>query len=472
VNVAEGQQARGNMLGQNERVPLARALIFALSSLPITAVALPLGVYLPRYFTSHIGLGLAAVGATLGAIRLIDIGLDPFLGVVMDRTRTPLGRYRPWLILGAPILMLAVYMLFFAPVGISSAYLLIWMLVLYAGLSTLTLSQAAWAAALATNYADRSRVYGLIAAVGVIGTVLILGLPIVLGAGQAPSQERDVHIMGWFMLAVTPAAIAIVALAAPERIAPKPLSEKFRVRDYWELIKRPEMVRIIFCDFVVAFGPGTTAALYLFFFEDARGYTPAQTNLLLLIYIAAALFGSPFWGWLGARLQKHRTLIISSVVYSICQTIIILVPHATMSLMVPAMLAVGMASAGFVQLVRAMVADVADEVRLEQGRERSSLLYAMVTTTQKVASALTLSVTYFVLSLVNYNPAEGAVNTPEAIHGLELCYIAAPIVFALVGASAFIGYKLDAKRHAEIRAALDARDAAAAVEAATQSPTI
>ena len=27
----------------------------------------------------------------------------------MDRTKTPIGRYRPWLMLGAPIAMLGVY---------------------------------------------------------------------------------------------------------------------------------------------------------------------------------------------------------------------------------------------------------------------------------------------------------------------------------------------------------------------------
>jgi Na+/melibiose symporter-like transporter len=219
------------------------------------------------------------------------------------------------------------------------------------------------------------------------------------------------------------------------------------------------MIRIIFADFIISFGPGTTAALYLFFFEDARGYTPAQTNLLLLFYIAAGLFGSVFWGWLGSKFQKHRTLLLSSVIYSICQGILMVIPHATMSLAIPAMAAVGFAGAAFTQLVRAMVADVADEVRLEQGRERAGLLYSMVTTTTKIGTALTVSITYTILGLVGYKAAEGAVNTPEAIRGLEACYVAAPVLFALVGASAFIGYKLDARRHGEIRAALEARDA-------------
>ena len=67
-----------------------------------------------------------------------------------------------------------------------------------------------------------------------------------------------------------------------------------------------------------------------------------------------------------------------------------------------------------------------------------------------------------ILDLVGYNAAEGAVNTPAAIRGLELCYVFAPIILVFFGGAAFIGWKLDAKRHAEIRRKLDERDALAA----------
>jgi Na+/melibiose symporter-like transporter len=41
-----------------------------------------------------------------------------------------------------------------------------------------------------------------------------------------------------------------------------------------------------------------------------------------------------------------------------------------------------------------------------------------------------------------------------------MTYVFAPIAFVVVTGLFFFGYKLDAKRHAEIRAALDLRDAA------------
>ena len=79
----------------------------------------------------------------------------------------------------------------------------------------------------------------------------------------------------------------------------------------------------------------------------------------------------------------------------------------------------------------------------------------MVTTTTKIGASITIAIVYPVLALVRYNGAEGAVNTPQAIFGLEMCYLFAPVILVLAGGAMFFGYKLDAKRHAEIRTALD-----------------
>ena len=87
----------------------------------------------------------------------------------MDKTRTPIGRFRPWTVAGTPVMLLAVYMLFMAPKGITMSYLITWALVSAAGTSMVILSGAAWAANIATNYDDRSRVYGVMQGVGGIG---------------------------------------------------------------------------------------------------------------------------------------------------------------------------------------------------------------------------------------------------------------------------------------------------------------
>jgi len=109
-----------------------------------------------------------------------------------------------------------------------------------------------------------------------------------------------------------------------------------------------------------------------------------------------------------------------------------------------------------------MTADVADEVRLEQGKERAGLLFALTTLTNKIAGAFSIFLTFQVLARTGYDARAGAVNTPEAIHNLELAYLIGPIFFVTVGGACFLGYRLSAERHAEIRRQLEARDAALA----------
>ena len=131
--------------------PLPRLIAFALPGLPIGALAAALSVYLPRYYASHIGLSLAAVGLAFISVRLGDMCFDPFIGVLMDRTRTLLGRYRIWLLCGAPLLGIPVYMLFLAPIGVSLIYLVGWLFLYYLGTSVVALSHASWASVIAAQ---------------------------------------------------------------------------------------------------------------------------------------------------------------------------------------------------------------------------------------------------------------------------------------------------------------------------------
>ena len=157
------------------------------------------------------------MGAAFSVVRLVDICMDPLFASIMDRSRTRLGRYRPWLLISAPLIMAASYMLFMAEPGVSAAYLVGWLIVLYAGMSIMILSQAAWGATLATDYDERARLYGIIQGMAVLGTVLVLLLPLVM-AGRAPKGPASgVHVMGWFIMIITPLTVALACLATPER---------------------------------------------------------------------------------------------------------------------------------------------------------------------------------------------------------------------------------------------------------------
>lgn len=80
--------------------------------LPLAAFGVALPVTLPEFYATYVGLELGVVAAVFMAVRLIDIVFDPFIGWGMDKTKTRWGRYRPWMVVSTPILMLSALMMF------------------------------------------------------------------------------------------------------------------------------------------------------------------------------------------------------------------------------------------------------------------------------------------------------------------------------------------------------------------------
>jgi Na+/melibiose symporter-like transporter len=437
---------------------LPRVLVFSLAALPTSALSVALLVYLPPYFASHLGVSLGVIAASWATVRLVDFFIDPLLGMAMDRTRTRYGRYRAWLVAGAPVFMGSVYMLFMAPKGMSAFYLTSWLFVLYFGNSILSLAHSAWTGTLVTQYHQRSRVFGVLAAMGVISAVGVLLVPIVVGA-LGGSNAEGVRAMGWFVILITPFAIALPAFFTPETITTDLHSSHAAWRDYVELARRPELIRLVLAQMATTLGPGWMSSLYLYYFVASRGFSSSSATILLIAYILAGVVGAPATARLANYLGKHRTLITTTTAFALGVCVLPFLPRGNLPAVLPVLLWCGAMAAGFDLMIRAMLADVGDEIRLEQGKERISLLYALIALAAKIAAAFAISITYALLDRIGFNQAEGAVNTAGALFRLDLLFLLGPIGFVLLGGACVIGWKLDADRHASVRAQLDARDA-------------
>lgn len=446
---------------------IAKTLIFATGVMPLSALGLAMAIYVQPYFAQDLGVGLVVLGAAFGVVRLIDVFIDMALALAMDRTRTRIGRYRPWVILGAPILMIAVYQLFMAQRGIGMSFLVVWFLVMNLGTSTIGIARFAWSATLVTRYSDRSLFYGAMAFVGVFGNVIVLCIPMITALFPHHNMASNVQLMGWMILALTPITVALTASLTPEQINPDAKTLRAPLSDYLDLVRRPEVIRLFFMSLFTTLGPGWMANLYIFFFTLARGFTTGQASGLLLFYVAAGALGAPLVGLIAARFSKHRTLITGTICYSIGLCTVLVVPKADFWLSMPVMVWCGFWGAGFDLMSGAMMADVGDHVRLDQGKERMGLLYAVISLAGKLASAGAVMIAYPMLALLGFVPTLGVHNTTAAIDGLQWCFILGPIFFVALGGACCIGWKLDADRHALIRTELEARDAvllAAAVE--------
>jgi len=269
-----------------------------------------------------------------------------------------------------------------------------------------------------------------------------------------------VQAIGWLVIALTPVCIGLVAWRVHETVAADVKTHQVPVRDYIALATKPAIWRLFLAQACLQLGPGWMSALYVFFFRDVLGFPFAVSSILLAVYIAATIAGAPATAWLSARFSKHRTLIAMTTLYSLGLCTILIMPKNNLWAITPVMVWCGFMNAGFSLLTSSMTADVGDEVRLEQGKQRMSLIYSLISLANKLAGAGQFLLSFSLLAWVGYNPRDGAHNTPGALHGLEMNYILGPIFFVMLGGAFFIGWRLDEKRHGEIRHALEARDAA------------
>jgi Na+/melibiose symporter-like transporter len=437
-------------MDQTERPSASALAAFAGPCLPLAGVGLPLALHLPTYYARDLGVSLSAVGLAFLVVRLVDIGFDPVLGVLMDRTRSRLGRFRPWLIAAAPVLMAGSLILFMARPGVTAAYLWLGLLVIYLGFSMGSLSQQAWASALSPDYDQRSRIYGWWQTGNVLGMLLILLLPPIVELGFKGSHAQGVQAMGWFIVALLPPTIALavwrVGEPAPEQKA------RITLADYVHLFRNPSVVRLVVADLLLGWAPAVTATLFLFYFDQIKGVPEARANLLLLTYFVAAMAGAPAWSWLATIIGKHFALACNALMILASLILVMAAPMKGAAVPFVVMALAGMPYAGGGLLVRAMLADAGDEIRLQSGGDRTGLLYALLTGTNKIGSALALT-TFVILDAVGFD-AKAAHNGPEALLGLQVMFVALPGVLSLLSAIVILGYRLDSRRHADIRTAL------------------
>lgn len=443
---------RGELAKVQGKLSNASLAFFAGPCLPLAGIGLPLVVHLPTYYARDIGLPLSAVGLAFLLVRMVDIGVDPVIGALMDRTRSRLGRFRPWLIAATPVLMAAAALLFMARPGVGMAYLWFGLVIAYAGFSMGSLSQQAWASALSPDYDERSRVYGWWQGANVLGILLVLVLPPLIEIAFKGTRPQGVQAMGWFVVLLMPVTTALAVWKVGEPAPEAAGRHATRLRDYLELLRNPSVVRLMTADLLLGWGPGLTGGLFLFYFEQVKRVSEARTNILLLVYFMAAVFGASIWSALAVRIGKHRALAVGAVSFAAVLLVLLVMPMSNFPLAIGMMAVAGVPYSAASLLLRAMLADVGDELKLQTGVERTGLLYSVLTATTKIGTALAL-LSFVVLDALHFD-ATAQTNSPEALAGLTALFVGAPSVLALLAAVVIMGYRLDARRHAEIRAAL------------------
>jgi len=175
-------------------------LAYGLLGLPLAFAALPIYVHVPHYYAETAGMQLALLGAILLGTRLLDAGIDPWLGWLADRVA------RPRMVAIALVPFAIGFVALLNPPTQNAAFWLIGSLTLtYVGFSAASVAYQAWGADIGLNSGLRTRLTAAREGFGLLGVVLAAALPTLLAANLSEGIER----LSWIL----PPLLLIAAIA-------------------------------------------------------------------------------------------------------------------------------------------------------------------------------------------------------------------------------------------------------------------
>lgn len=420
-----------------------RLLSYALTELPLSMAATPIALFITPFYARDVGLSLAAIGTILMLARISDVITDPLVGQASDRTRTRLGRRKPWILLGAPLTALSVWMLFVPSGPVGNAYFALWLTLLWLGWTLVAIPYYAWGAELSLDYHERTRIASLRTALGVTGTLTAICLPLVgerlFGYGDA---------LGESLRMIATAVLALFALAmlllgrVPEG---RPIeSRRITLAEGFRAMSRNGPFKRLMTGFTLAAaGPAIGGPLYVLYVVHVLEASVSSYVVLLAFYLSN-LAGVVLWNAVARRVGKHRAWLLGMGVAIVAQPGYAFLGPGDLYWMMLVFVVLGIGIGSFSALPAAMKADVVDLDRLRSGEDRTALFFSMWSLTNKLVLAFAAG---FALNLVSwFGFRANGENGPEQLLALKLVFIWLPVAFYLVALAVMWGYPISEER--------------------------
>ena len=170
-------------------------LKYGVLALPIAMVALPIYIYVPKFYGHELGMPIEVVGLILLCMRIFDAVQDPFIGFFSDKHSNKVTRKR-MILIGSPFLVIG-FLAIFNPLTASSSGHAVWLaislIIVYFGLSIVYINYLAIGTDLGRSSHEHIEIAGYRAFFGVTGIILALIIPEAL-SNQFNSQAQGLSV--------------------------------------------------------------------------------------------------------------------------------------------------------------------------------------------------------------------------------------------------------------------------------------
>lgn len=438
-------------------LPLRVTAAYAAPGFAFALIGIPVYVHLPKFYGDTLGVDLATIGAVILASRLWDAVTDPAVGFLSDRTRSRLGRRRPWILAGALPLALATAGLLAPPGGLAGGALTGWfallLFVMFLAWTSVQIPHAALGPELAPGHHDRTALFAARDGLWILGTLAAAAAPAAvraaLGGPTGEAGDRAVFsTLAWIygpLLVLLP-LWCVVAVREPPAHAPVVATPWAATFEAWR--NRP--FRVLLAAYGVgALGAALPATLILFYVEHVLR-APALAEAFLGLYFLSGFLCLPLWTRVARAVGKKRAWLsamgvnVGAFVFAY-----FLGPGDTLAYGLVCLVSGIGFGAGLV-LPNSLVADTVDYDELHSGTRREGLYFGLWSIVTKASAAVGAAVALPALQWSGY-VAGAAEQTEEVRHALRLLYAAIPCLCYGAGLVVARRFPIDEAVHRHIR---------------------
>ncbi len=430
--------------------------------------------YAMYFYQDVLGLSATFVGLILMIARIFDAVNDPFMGVLVAKTHTRWGRFRPWLFSGSVLNAVVLYALFAAP-DLEQAGLMVYFTVVYIlwGVTYTMMDIPYWSMipAVTKTSSDRENLSVVGRTCAGVGSALIAMFTMLLVGALGGDSERA----GFRWVALIVAVVFVIAevlccVFFKEKSQTK--METAGVKDMFSALFRNDQAMIVVLSIVLI-----NSALYLtsnfviyFFKYDFGGVNwKGDYTLFSTVGGAAQILGMMvLYPLLRKKLSSTRVFTVS-LVAGICAYALLLVmcligfSNNLIVLFIPGVMI--FACNGMLSVLTTLfLSNSVDYGQLKTGRREESVIFSMQTFVVKAASGVAVFLAGIGLDIIglhgNTDETEQiAEQSAETLLGLRLMMTVLPIIVLAVALLLFRKkFKLTDQRVAEIAAELKEKE--------------
>jgi len=403
--------------------------------------------YILYYYQDVLGVSAIAMGIILMAARVFDAFNDPIMGVIVAKTKTRWGRFRPWLFLGTVLNAIMLYIMFAAPPALDGKGLVAYAAVTYIlwGVTYTMMDIPYWSMipAFTKGQKERESLSTLARSCAGVGSALITIVTMIcvtaLGQGDERIGFRNFALIVSVIFVVT---ILITCINIKEKstadVDSPSVGQMFRA-----LVQNDQAMTVVLAIVLVNGSLYITSNLLIYFFKyDFGGQTWYNDYTLFNTFGGAIQILSMmlFFPLLRKFLSTMKVFYVSFFMaiggYLVLFFMMCFGVTSLYILFIPGFF-VFMAFGMLTVLTTVFLANTVDYGELKNNRRDESVIFSMQTFVVKLASGVSAMIASICLTVCNLSDdtevVASAVETGSgAMFGLRMTMTVVPVVGLLI----------------------------------------